>query len=65
MEWKGGRAHRRAVRSARGDTCSDAFLKRISFQAEKRNAIVNTHLGQSELEVERVKARTGKTSAQV
>ena len=65
--WNGKADGRIAVQFAAhaADTCSDAFLQRISFQAERRNAIVNTHLGQSKLEVERVKARTGKTSAQV
>jgi 5-methylthioadenosine/S-adenosylhomocysteine deaminase len=66
-KWNGKEQGRVAVQFAAhaADTCSEAFLKRISTEAEKRGAIVNTHLGQSKVEVQRVKERTGKTSAQV
>ncbi|WP_454692105.1 amidohydrolase family protein [Achromobacter aloeverae] len=47
------------------DTCSDALLAAIAEAARARDLRVNTHLGQSRAEVERVHARGGKTSAQV
>jgi 5-methylthioadenosine/S-adenosylhomocysteine deaminase len=64
--WHGKADGRIAVQFAAhaADTCSDVFLKKIAAEARRRDAIVNTHLGQSTVEVERVRARTGKTSAQ-
>ena len=47
------------------DTCSDGFLREIASVSAQQGLRVNTHLGQSKIEVERVLARTGKTSAQV
>ncbi|ABE36648.1 amidohydrolase family protein [Paraburkholderia xenovorans LB400] len=47
------------------DTCSDAFLREIAHASRERGLRVNTHLGQSRLEVERVRERTGKTSTEV
>ncbi|GAA5234331.1 amidohydrolase family protein [Verticiella sediminum] len=47
------------------DTCSDAFLREIAGVAERTGMVVNTHLGQSQVEVDRVAARTGRTSTQV
>lgn len=47
------------------DTCSDGFLREIAQVSRAQGLRVNTHLGQSKVEVERVLARTGKTSAQV
>jgi 5-methylthioadenosine/S-adenosylhomocysteine deaminase len=47
------------------DTCSDALLTLVAEHASERGLTVNTHLGQSKAEVERVYARTGKTSTQV
>lgn len=66
-KWNGKENGRIAVQFAAhaADTCSEALLARIGKEAESRAAIVNTHLGQSRTEVERVKARSGKTSAQV
>jgi 5-methylthioadenosine/S-adenosylhomocysteine deaminase len=65
--WNGKENGRIAVQFAAhaADTCSEAFLKRIGEEARSRAAIVNTHLGQSRTEVDRVRARSGKTSAQV
>ena len=46
-------------------TCSEPFLARIAQAAHARGAVVNTHLAQSKVEVERVLARTGRTPVQV
>ena len=43
------------------DTCSDAYLKRVAGAAQARSAIVNTHLAQSRVELERVRARSGRS----
>ncbi|KAA0578344.1 amidohydrolase family protein [Azospirillum sp. B21] len=45
------------------DTCSPAFLRRLAEAAAERGMRVNTHLAQSRVEVERVKAATGMTPA--
>ncbi|SMG17919.1 amidohydrolase family protein [Paraburkholderia susongensis] len=47
------------------DTCSDDFLREIAAISSERGLRVNTHLGQSKVEVERVLARTGKSSTEV
>lgn len=47
------------------DTCSEGFLKQIAEVAAPREMRVNTHIGQSKVEVERVAEVTGKTSVQV
>lgn len=47
------------------DTCSDRLLASIGVEAGRRNLRVNTHLSQSRKENEVVKARSGKTPAQV
>ena len=47
------------------DTCSDGFLREIARVAETHGMVVSTHLGQSKVEVERVRERTGRTSTQV
>lgn len=47
------------------DTCSDGFLRELGEVSSQRGLRVNTHLGQSKVEVERVHARTGKTSTEV
>lgn len=47
------------------DTCSDRLLARIAAEASARGMRVNTHLSQSRKENEVVKARSGKTPAQV
>lgn len=47
------------------DTCSDAFLREIAAAAHARDLVVSMHLGQSQVEVERVRERTGRTSTEV
>ncbi len=47
------------------DTCSEAFLKEIAEVSRNLDLRVNTHLGQSTVEVERVRERTGRSSTQV
>src|SRR5262245_46937612 len=65
--WHGKENGRVAVQFAAhaADTCSEPYLARIAGEAHRRGAIVNTHLGQSKVEVERVRARSDKTPAQV
>jgi 5-methylthioadenosine/S-adenosylhomocysteine deaminase len=47
------------------DTCSDAFLREVAKAAHAHDLVVSTHLAQSQVEVERVRERTGKTSTEV
>ncbi|MFD0666993.1 amidohydrolase family protein [Ramlibacter sp. MAHUQ-53] len=47
------------------DTCSEGFLREVAQAAARHDLVVSTHLGQSVVEVERVKARTGRTSTEV
>lgn len=47
------------------DTCSNDFLKEVSTLARRHDLVVSTHLGQSKIEVERVKERTGRSSTEV
>jgi 5-methylthioadenosine/S-adenosylhomocysteine deaminase len=65
--WNGAEQGRVEVQFAAhaADTCSEPYLKRIAGAAASRAAVVNTHLAQSRVEVERVRARTGRTPAQV
>jgi 5-methylthioadenosine/S-adenosylhomocysteine deaminase len=65
--WHGAAQGRVAVQFAAhaADTCSEPYLRRIAAEADARGAIVNTHLAQSRVEVERVRARTGRSPAQV
>lgn len=65
--WHGAEQGRIAVQFAAhaADTCSEPYLRRIAALADARSAIVNTHLAQSRVEVERVRTRTGRTPAQV
>jgi 5-methylthioadenosine/S-adenosylhomocysteine deaminase len=65
--WHGAEQGRIAVQFAAhaADTCSEPYLQRIAAQANARSAVVNTHLAQSRVEVERVRTRTGHTPAQV
>lgn len=65
--WNGREDGRIAVQFAAhaADTCSEPYLARIAGEAQRRDAIVNTHLGQSKVEVERVKARTGRSPSGV
>jgi len=46
------------------DTCSDAFLREVAAASEAHGLRVSTHLGQSRVEVDRVRERTGKTSTE-
>lgn len=47
------------------DTCSNEFLREIGVLADRHALVVSMHLGQSTVEVERVRERTGKTSVEV
>ena len=47
------------------DTCSDALLRRVADAAGRHGLRVNTHLAQSRIEVERVRARSGKSPAEL
>jgi 5-methylthioadenosine/S-adenosylhomocysteine deaminase len=47
------------------DTCSDRFLEQIADAAERLRLRVNIHLSQSQKEVEQMRKRSGKTSAEV
>lgn len=63
--WHGKEDGRIAVQFAAhaADTCSVPYLQRVAAAAN--DAIVSTHLSQSKLENQRVRARTGITSAEV
>ncbi|MGE4239941.1 amidohydrolase family protein [Ramlibacter sp.] len=47
------------------DTCSNGFLREVAAAAKANDLVVSTHLGQSRVEVERVRERTGRTSTEV
>lgn len=47
------------------DTCSDGFLKEVAAASALHGLTVSTHLGQSQVEVDRVRARSGRTSTEV
>jgi len=47
------------------DTCSDALLARIAATAGRMGLRVNTHLAQSRAEVTQVRARSGRTPAEL
>jgi 5-methylthioadenosine/S-adenosylhomocysteine deaminase len=47
------------------DTCSEGFLREVAAAAEQHDLVVSTHLGQSQVEVERVRARCGRSSTEV
>ncbi|MFM9888332.1 MAG: amidohydrolase family protein [Burkholderiales bacterium] len=65
--WHGRESGRIGVQFAAHapDTCSDRLLGKIAVEAARQNLRVNTHLAQSQKEVAQVKARSGKTPAQV
>ncbi|MEH3086572.1 MAG: amidohydrolase family protein [Xylophilus ampelinus] len=46
------------------DTCSDGFLREVAAASAAHGLRVSTHLGQSKVEVERVRARTGRSSTE-
>lgn len=47
------------------DTCSNDFLKEVAAASRAHGLRVSTHLGQSQVEVRRVRERTGMTSTEV
>lgn len=47
------------------DTCSENLLREVARASAEHGLVVSTHLGQSTVEVERVRARTGRTSTEV
>ena len=47
------------------DTCSNDFLREIAHHAQAHDMVVSMHVGQSQLEVERVRERTGHSSVEV
>lgn len=47
------------------DTCSTGFLKRIRQARDDTDLIVTTHLAQSQIEVDRIRQRDGKTPAEL
>ena len=47
------------------DTCSYALLRRVAEASWQFELRVNTHLAQSQIEVERVRARSGRSPAEV
>lgn len=47
------------------DTCSEDLLREVAAMAAADDLRVNTHLSQSQLEVDRVQARCGRTATQV
>lgn len=65
--WHGKAGGRVAVQFAAhaADTCSEPYLRRVGEAARAKQAVVNSHLAQSRVEIDRVKARTGRTPAQV
>jgi 5-methylthioadenosine/S-adenosylhomocysteine deaminase len=65
--WHGQANGRVAVQFAAhaADTCSPPFLRQIAAEAQRRGAVVNTHLAQSKTEIKRVKEETGRTPVQV
>ena len=47
------------------DTCSEALLRQVAEMSGLLGMHVNTHLSQSQVEVDRVRARCGRTATQV
>lgn len=47
------------------DTCSEGFLREVATASRRHDLVVSTHLGQSQVEVERVRARCGRSSTEV
>lgn len=63
--WKGHPRVKVNLAAHAVDTCSDDFLREVAKAAQAHDLVVSTHLGQSQVEVERVRERTGKTSTEV
>ena len=66
-KWHGGMDGRLGVHLAAHapDTCSRPLLERVRATARRLGLGVNTHLAQSQIEVERIAARDGMTPAQL
>jgi 5-methylthioadenosine/S-adenosylhomocysteine deaminase len=47
------------------DTCSNGLLREVAALSAEHGLVVSTHLGQSQVEVQRVHQRSGKTSTEV
>jgi 5-methylthioadenosine/S-adenosylhomocysteine deaminase len=47
------------------DTCSNDFLREVAAASQAHGLRVSTHLGQSQVEVDRVRERTGRSSTEV
>jgi 5-methylthioadenosine/S-adenosylhomocysteine deaminase len=47
------------------DTCSDRLLRRVAEESARRDLRVSTHLAQSRIEVERIRARSNRTPAEL
>lgn len=47
------------------DTCSEGFLREVAAASQQHGLVVSTHLGQSQVEVDRVRARCGRSSTEV
>lgn len=63
--WQGHSRVRVNLAAHAVDTCSEGFLREVAELSGRLGLRVNMHVGQSRLEVERVKARTGRSSTQV
>jgi 5-methylthioadenosine/S-adenosylhomocysteine deaminase len=63
--WKGHPRVRVNLAAHAVDTCSEDLLREVAALAQRHALGVNTHLGQSVVEVERVRERTGRTSTEV
>ncbi|MFT4267499.1 MAG: amidohydrolase family protein [Xenophilus sp.] len=63
--WKGHPRVRVNLAAHAVDTCSEDFLREVAALSRAHDLRVSTHLGQSRVEVERVRARTGRTSTEV
>jgi 5-methylthioadenosine/S-adenosylhomocysteine deaminase len=47
------------------DTCSDRLLRRVAEESTRRDLRVSTHLAQSRIEIERIRQRSNRTSAEL
>lgn len=63
--WKGHPRVRVNLAAHAVDTCSNGFLQEIALASQAHGMRVSTHLGQSRVEVDRVRERTGRSSTEV
>lgn len=63
--WRGAARVTANLGAHAADTCSMPFLREVARAADSLGLRVNTHLGQSRTEVDRVRELTGLTSTQV